>query len=134
MTDLNSLFDAQAARGNPVTDEAAALLTIWRRLETSHLPISFGCSCGALGHVRAQDFEQDVLSYLFEKHTHAAAEIALLEHYIGPENNRHGGIAALLKGLADGDSPAEARRRLLSDLQRSIMSWANAGLAASRPT
>jgi len=134
MTQLNALFDKQVAQERPLGDEAAALLAIWRRLETSHLPISFGCSCGALGHVRAQDFEQDVLNYLTEKHAQAEGETALLQRYVGPENNRHGGIAALLQGLTDERSPAEPTRRLLGDLRRSILSWSNAGLAAARPS
>lgn len=134
MTKLDALFDQQAARDPNVAAEAAMLLATWRRLETSHLPISFGCSCGTLGHVRAQDFEEDVLGYLIDKHSQTEAETALLQRYVGPENNRHGGITNLLQGLTDVRSPAEASRRLLADLRRSILSWSNATLVATLPT
>lgn len=131
MTRLDALFDRQAARDPNVAAEAAMLLATWRRVESKHLPISFGCSCGMLGHVRAQDFEEDVLNYLAEKHAHAEAETALLQRYIGPENNRQGGIATLLEGLGDVRSPVDASHRLLADLRRSIFSWSNATLAAT---
>jgi len=132
MNPLDTLFNEKLPWQRHVAAEAAALLATWRRLETSHLPISFGCACGTVGHIRAQDFEQDVLGYLADKYAQAPAESAFLRRYGGRENNCSGGITAMLQDIADDPRAAEPMIHLLSDLKRSISSWSNAGLASAR--
>lgn len=125
MVELNALFGTGRTRTSDAAADAASLLAAWRRVERTHLPISFGCSCGAMGHVRVQDFERDVLDYLNEKHAANAQVVALLQRFAIEDNGRGGAIAALLQGLADDPAggDADARRALVADLRRSIGSW-----------
>ena len=125
MVQLDSLFDSQIAHQPSATDDAASLLALWRRLENSHLPVSFGCSCGGLGHVRARDFEHDVLDYLREKHQKSEAVSAVLQRLIGPVDGSNNSISALLQGIAaDGDlNNASANKQIVADVRRSIASW-----------
>jgi len=127
MMKLDIIFDQQRAQKADVATDAAALLATWRRLERSHLPVSFGCSCGTLGHVRVQDFELDVLDYLREKHAHAHEVAALLQRFAG-QDNRRAGIGTLLQGIANdvGDIESTAKQQILVDLHRSITSWTGA--------
>lgn len=135
MTELGALFDRQVAQKPNAAADAAVLLAAWRKLERGHLPVSFGCSCGAMGHVRAQDFEQDVLDYLREKHAHADNVTALLQRFAGNGDDKRGDIATLLQGIADDRdaSYAAAKLQIVNDLRRSISSWTEAlGPADSR--
>lgn len=128
MVQLNSLFDSQIANQPSVTADAASLLALWRRLENSHLPVSFGCSCGGPGHVRARDFEHDVLDYLREKHEKTEAVSAVLQRLVGQIDGPNNSISALLQGIAaDEDFNNEnANSQILADLRRSLSSWSGA--------
>ena len=126
MNQLNAFFDAQIAQKPTVAHEAASLLTVWRKVERTHLPVSFGCSCGGMGHVRVQDFEQDVLDYLREKHSENATVLALIARFTGPDN-QDTQIANLLQGIRDdSDADSEVKMLLIADLRRSISSWSGA--------
>lgn len=53
-----------------ISIRAIQSLGAWYRFAQGHLPINgFACSCSlGIGGITVQDFEQDVLDYLFEKH------------------------------------------------------------------
>lgn len=126
MTELNALFDSQRAHKRNTATEVASLLATWQRLRSTHLPVSFGCSCGTMGHVRAEDFEKDVLDYLNEKHAANTKIIGLLQRSAKDDNRGDGGIGTLLKRLHSADGDAEASRLIVADLRRSIGSWSSA--------
>lgn len=125
MTELNALFDSQRAHKRNTATEAASLLAMWQRLRSTHLPVSFGCSCGTMGHVRAEDFERDVLDYLRDKYSRSETITALLKRLVGDDK---GSIGLLLQGLAAelGSDSAAERQKLTADLKHSISSWAAA--------
>jgi hypothetical protein len=96
----------KAKAPNPAV-EALRLLGRWRQLDAGHLLAAAGCSCGAgTTSVRVQDFEQDILAFLRQRHARAAAA---------------SGIAQLLSGIARRGAGADLA--LLADLERSIDSF-----------
>jgi hypothetical protein len=132
--EFDALFGEQTSPRIDPSAEAATLLTIWRQLERAHVPIAFGCSCGgSIGHVRIQDCEQDILDYLYEKHTRAgtASALTILKNLAGCGQGRNGSISALLKAIAedDGGCNLAVKIQLVSDLRRTIdsLSVASAG-------
>ena len=106
---------------------ASILLDRWSQLAQGHISTGGGCSCGGgFGHLRMQDFEQDILDYLHGKYAGAGAGemLRLLQDKAGYRAGRSGSLPALLRALAD---PAEATPpetgALLADLARSFESF-----------
>jgi hypothetical protein len=89
---------------------ALRLLGRWTELARRHVPLGAGCACGpGLAGVQLADFESQVLDFLRSRHAGVGAS----------------GVAALLSGIAKGESsvPAGARGALLADLQRTLESF-----------
>ena len=78
-----------------------------------------GCSCGVGMGVRLQDFEQQILDYLNDKHGAAALERA------GYRQGEAGSVTALLRAIATQGAVERAAGELalLADLERSIDSF-----------
>src|SRR6195256_1601610 len=111
--------------------EARRLLSKWTQLARNHLPVAFGCSCGlSFNHLRLQDFERDILDYVFDKYTRTQTEIVLdmLRYFAGYHPGGKGSIAALLSSMALQTERRGKNERLalLADLESSIDSSQNA--------
>jgi len=88
--------------------EAIRLMGEWQRVSRGHVVFAAGCSCGAASaSVRVQDYEQDILGFLRERHGTAAPS-----------------IAELLSGLARRGAKSDLA--MLADLERSIESFESA--------
>jgi hypothetical protein len=86
---------------------ALQLLGKWNRIARGHVALAAGCSCGVgVSNLQVQDFEQDILDFLRDRHGAAC---------------RGASIAELLAGIArSGDARADD---LLADLERSLASF-----------
>jgi hypothetical protein len=120
---------ARAAAPNAAI-EATRLLGKWLRVAQGHLPLGMRCSCGTAignGSIQAQDFELQILDYLFGKHGNPAAEslLAMLRERAGYRPGEAGSITQLLRAIATGapEPEAELQLALLRDLDRSIDSF-----------
>jgi hypothetical protein len=105
---------------------ASLLLDRWSRLAQGHIATGGGCSCGGgFGHLRMQDFEQDILDYLHGKYAAAGGEMqGLLRDKAGYRVGQSGSLPALLRALADPAAAAPAETAaLLADLDRSFESF-----------
>jgi hypothetical protein len=86
---------------------AMRLLGSWRRIAQGHVALATGCSCGVgVSNLRVQDFEQDILDFLCDKHGEAY---------------RKASIADLLTDIARADDAGA--KKLLKDLEGSIDSF-----------
>ena len=110
--------------------EATRLLGKWLRVAQGHLSVGMRCSCGMAmgnGSIQAQDFESQILDYLFGKHGNPAAEsvLAMLRTRAGYRPGEAGSITELLRAIATGapEPEAELQLALLRDLDRSIDSF-----------
>jgi hypothetical protein len=110
---------------------ARVLLDRWSQLAQAHIATGGSCSCGGggFGHLRMQDFEQDILDYLHGRYAGAGTGevLQLLQDKAGYRPGQSGSLEALLRALAD---PAEAAptesAALLADLARSLESFEGA--------
>ena len=120
---------AGASDRNPAI-EATRLLGKWTRAARGHVSLGARCSCGfapSAGNVQLQDFEIQILDYLFARHGGSAADptLAALRERAGYRAGEAGSITELLRAIATeapGDA-VELRLALLSDLNRSIESF-----------
>jgi len=108
--------------------EATRLLGKWTRAARGHVSLGARCSCGfapMAGNVQLQDFEIQILDYLFAKHGDADPVVAALRERAGYCPGEAGSITELLRAIATESSgqAAEFERVLLSDLNRSIDSF-----------
>jgi hypothetical protein len=101
---------------------ALHLLGAWRRIAEGHVALGAGCSCGVASTLRVQDFEQQILDYLYEKHAAEAPVAGLLER-TGYRPEQAGSIADLLAALARPEGALPQADALLADLERSIGSF-----------
>jgi hypothetical protein len=118
-----------------ITDQAAAieamrLLGKWLRLAQGHVSFGTHCSCGMAasnGNIQVQDFETEILAYLFGRHTDPVNERVLgtLREHAGYVPGKAGSITELLRAISAGtpELAAELRLALLQDLARSIESF-----------
>lgn len=84
---------------------ALRLLGAWNRLAQGHVAMSTGCTCGVgASNLRVQDFEEQILEFLRDKHGANAGSIPDL-------------LTAIVKAGGEG------ARALLSDLERTIDSF-----------
>ena len=84
---------------------AVNLLGRWTRLSGRHLAAGAGCSCGAGIALRLQDYEEQILGYLRERHGEAVGT----------------SIVELLRTLSERKIPGG--NALLRDLERSLESF-----------
>ena len=110
--------------------EATRLLGKWLRVAQGHVSFGMRCSCCmaiSKGSIRAQDFELQILDYLFGKHRNPAAEpvLAMLRARAGYRPGEAGSITEFLRAIAtEAPEPeAELQLALLRDLDRSIDSF-----------
>lgn len=99
--------------------EATRLLGKWTKLAQGHVMFGAGCSCGASVGLRLQDFEQQILDFLYTRHGAAALERA------GYRQAEAGSVTALLRAVATQravEQPA-GEPALLADLERSLDSF-----------
>jgi len=79
------------------------------------------------GNIQAQDFELQILDFLFGKHGNPAAEpvLAMLRERAGYRRGEAGSITELLCAIATAapEPEAELQLALLRDLDRSIDSF-----------
>ena len=106
--------------------EATRLLGKWLRIAQGHVSFGMRCSCGIAaggGSVQVQDFELQILDYIFGKH--GTAELAMLRARAGYRPAEAGSITELLRAIAIGasDIAAEPQLALLRDLDRSVDSF-----------
>ena len=88
------------------------LVERWTRLTRSSVPFAFGCACGgAVGHVRAQDFEADLIAYL-------QLRVVALEGAPRPDART---LVEFLQSLRTAS--AAVHDALLRDADRAIRSW-----------
>src|SRR5471030_1359767 len=81
---------------------ASILLDRWSQLAQGHIATGGGCSCGGgFGHLRMQDFEQDILDYLYGKHAGCAEILRLMRDEAGHRTGRSGSLSELLRAMAD---------------------------------
>jgi hypothetical protein len=110
----------------PAAIEATRLLGKWLRVAQGHLSFGMRCSCGMAtgkGSIQVQDFELQILDYLFGRHT--TAGLATLRARAGYRPGEAGSITELLRAIAT-ESPeleTELQLALLGDLDRSIDSF-----------
>jgi hypothetical protein len=117
---------APGAPARPAAIEATRLLGKWLRVAQGHVSFGMRCSCGIAtgkGSIQAQDFELQILDYLFGKH--ACAGLAMLRARAGYRPGEAGSITELLRAIATGSPELEAELppALLGDLERSIDSF-----------
>lgn len=125
----NGLTAARMPDRNPAI-EATRLLGKWTRAARGHVSLGMRCSCGfapTAGNVQLQDFEIQILDYLFARHGGPAAGpmLARLRERTGYRPGEGGSITELLRAIATeapGDA-VELQLALLSDLNRSIESF-----------
>ena len=85
---------------------AVNLLGRWTQLSGRHLAAGAGCSCGAgVASVRLQDYEQQILDYLRERHGAIVGD----------------SMVELLRKLCRG--PTAGAKALLADVERSLESF-----------
>ena len=110
-----------------ISIRAIQLLGAWYRVAQGHLPLNgFACSCSlGIGEITIQDFEQDVLDYLFEKHGNVG-ELKNCFENIRPEKYNTGALAALLRSLSVDFADATNAGQLLDDLEKTIGSFSEA--------
>ncbi|MDB5406928.1 MAG: hypothetical protein JWL84_1840, partial [Rhodospirillales bacterium] len=119
---------ATSRPAEPPSRLASILLDRWSHLAQGHIATGGGCSCGGgFGHLRMQDFEQDILDYLHGKYAGAEDVLRLLRDKAGYRTAQSGSLQDLLRALADpaAAAPAEASS-LLADLARSLESFEGA--------
>ena len=104
------------------------LLGQWTSLGQAHVLLGAGCSCGlAAGSLRLEEFEQQILDFLHDKHAAAGNEAVtqLLRERAGYEPAKSGSVAALLRSIAS--QPAGEHTSdwlaLLADLKRTLDSF-----------
>ena len=108
--------------------EATRLLGKWTRASSGHVSLGARCSCGFMptaGNIQLQDFEIQILDYLFAKHGTADPRVMALRERAGYRPGETGSITGLLRAIAT-ESPghtAEFELAMLSDLNRSIESF-----------
>ena len=110
--------------------EATRLLGKWTRASGQHLSFGARCACGmtaGAGKVQLQDFETQILDFLFRKHGGLAADpvLAVLRTRAGYRPGEAGSITEFLRAIAtEAPGPgAELQIALLRDLERSIDSF-----------
>jgi len=110
-----------------ISIRAIQLLGAWHRVAQGHLPLNgFACSCSlGIGRITVQDFEQDVLDYLFEKHGNVD-ELKNFIKNISSEKYNTGALAALLRSLSVDFPDATNAEQLLDDLEKTIGSFSEA--------
>jgi len=110
-----------------ISIRAIQLLGAWYRVAQGHLPLNgFACSCSlGIGGITVQDFEQDVLDYLFEKHGNVD-ELKVCFKNISSEKCNTGALAALLRSLSVDIPQAINAEQLLDDLEKTIGSFSAA--------
>lgn len=110
-----------------ISIRAIQLLGAWHRVAQGHLPLNgFACSCSlGIGGITVQDFEQDVLDYLFEKHGNVD-ELKNFFKNISSEKYNTGALAALLRSLSVDFPDATNAEQLLDDLEKTIGSFSEA--------
>ncbi len=128
MTPKAPTSDAKAVA---ISIRAIQLLGAWNRVARGHLPLNgFACACSlGIGGITVQDFEQDVLDYLFEKHGNVEALKTCFEN-AGYGERHSGTLAALLKSISLDCPDARNAEQLLDDLEKTIGSFAEAHYAA----
>jgi hypothetical protein len=119
---------AAGRSAEPPSRMASILLDRWSQLAQGHISTGGGCSCGGggFGHLRMQDFEQDILDYLHGKYAGAGAGdmLRLMHDKAGYRSGRSGSLQELLRALADPAEAAPAETAaLLADLARSLESF-----------
>jgi hypothetical protein len=121
----------KTAKGTPALPaaiEATRLLGKWMRVAQGHVSFGMGCSCGmGTVNIQTQDFELQILDYLYGKHSKAGAEpvLALLRVHAHYRPGEAGSITAFLRAIATQSSvlAAELQLALLRDLERGIDSF-----------
>ena len=110
-----------------ISIRAIQLLGAWYRVAQGHLPLNgIACSCSlGIGGITVQDFEQDVLDYLFEKHGNVD-ELKNCFKNIRSEKYNTGTLAALLRSLSVDFPDATNAAQLLDDLEKTIGSFSEA--------
>lgn len=106
---------------------AIALMAEWRRVTAAHMALGGGlsCACGsAFDGIGVADLEQDLVDYVCDKHA-ASPMVAAFTHAARAEGRTKGDLAALLRALAQADSPPADALAILQDLERAISGLAN---------
>ena len=104
------------------------LLGQWTSLGQAHVLLGGGCSCGlAAGSLRLEEFEQQILDFLHDKHRAAGNEVIthLLRERAGYAPAKSGSVAALLRSVATEPASrgADEWLPLLADLKRTLDSF-----------
>ena len=104
------------------------LLGQWTSLGQAHVLLGGGCSCGlAVGSLRLEEFEQQILDFLHDKYRAAGndAVTQLLRERAGYAPAKSGSVAALLRSVATEPASRGAVEwlPLLADLKRTLDSF-----------
>jgi hypothetical protein len=106
---------------------AIRLVGRWAKLVGRHVAFDTYCSCsGGPCSVRVQEYEQDILDYLYEKHRGLESPVARDLFIVGAAYRRRaaGSVQKLLQAIAIREAHGAAEcRELLVDLEHAIDSF-----------
>jgi hypothetical protein len=113
----------QTPDAQSIAIEALGLLGKWTKLAQRHLSAGGSCACSVdFGDIQVQDFEQQILDYLHNRHGAKPAMAAVMAEQGRYRKAESGSLSELLRAFAmqSAKVPAAESAELLGDLARSI--------------